>query len=44
MTDSAEWIEAMAYSPDGKMLAVGSHDDKIRVYDAANGYSIIGTC
>ena len=25
----AEWIEAMSYSPDGKHLAVGSHDNNI---------------
>ena len=29
----AEWIEAMSYSPCGKMLAVGSHDNKIYVLD-----------
>ena len=32
ITDSAEWIECMAFSPDQTMLAVGSHDDKIRIY------------
>lgn len=29
----AEWIEAMSYSPCGKMLAVGSHDNMIYVVD-----------
>lgn len=27
-----EWCEAMAYSPDEKFLAIGSHDDSIYVY------------
>lgn len=42
--DSAEWIECMAFSPDGSKLAVGSHDDKIRIYDATADFSLIGTC
>ena len=41
LTDSAEWIECIAFSPDGSKLAVGSHDDKVRVYDVANGFSLI---
>jgi WD40 repeat protein len=40
--DSAEWIEAMAYSPCGKYLAVGSHDNNIYVY-AVEGYTLHGT-
>jgi WD40 repeat protein len=36
--DSQEWIEAMQYSPDGKKLAVGSHDNNIYVYDVAKNY------
>ena len=27
-----EWCEAMQYSPNGKYLAVGSHDNSIYVY------------
>jgi WD40 repeat protein len=34
LTDSLEWIETAEYSPDGKYLAVGSHDTNIYVYDA----------
>jgi hypothetical protein len=26
LTDSDEWIEVAEYSPDGGILAVGSHD------------------
>jgi len=44
IADSGEWIEAMAFSPDGKYLAVGSHDNAIRVYDASEGFSLVGTC
>lgn len=29
---SKEWIECMAYSPDGDRLAVGSHDNNIYIY------------
>lgn len=43
LQDSAEWIEAMAYSPDGSKLAVGSHDNKVYVYDS-DSYSLVGTC
>lgn len=44
LTDSAEWIEVMAFSPDNNWLAVGSHDNNIYVYDANNGFSLTGTC
>ncbi len=42
-TNSTEWIEAMQYSPDGKKLAVGSHDNTIYVYDSSN-YTLLGKC
>lgn len=42
LRDSAEWIEVMDYSPCGKYLAVGSHDDNIYVYKV-DGYKLHGT-
>jgi WD40 repeat protein len=27
-----EWCEVMKYSPDGKFLAVGAHDDTVYIY------------
>jgi WD40 repeat protein len=42
-TDSKEWIEVMVYSPDGSKLAVGSHDNKIYVYETDN-YRLLGKC
>lgn len=42
--DAREWIEVMSYSPDRARLAVGSHDNKIRIYDAENGYALLVTC
>ena len=42
-TNSQEWIEAMQYSPDGKKLACGSHDNTIYIYDA-NSYNLLGKC
>jgi len=44
LTDSDEWIEVMAFSPDNNYLAVGSHDNNIYVYDVNNGFSLTGTC
>ena len=42
--DSKEWIEVMKYSPEQNLLAVGSHDTKIYIYNV-NGdqYSLKGT-
>ena len=37
------WIECMAYSPDGKYLAVGSHDQNVYVYDATANYKLMGS-
>ncbi len=41
--DSKEWIEVIRYSPCGTMLAVGSHDNNIYVYNT-DSYSLIGKC
>jgi len=41
--DSTEWIEVMAFSPDNTMLAVGSHDNNIYVYNTSD-WSLRGTC
>ena len=43
LNDSDEWIEAIAYSPCGSKLAVGSHDNNVYVYDASS-YDLLGTC
>lgn len=42
--DATRWIERMVYSPDGKYLAVGTHDDKVYIYETSLGgdYSFIG--
>jgi len=39
--DSKEWIEVMRYSPCGKFLAVGSHDNSVYVYDVNNAYHLL---
>ena len=43
LTDPDEWIEAMAYSPNGTYLAVGSHDDNVYVYKVEDNYNLHGT-
>jgi WD40 repeat protein len=35
-----EWIECMSYSPDNTMLAVGSHDNNIYIFDATKKYKL----
>jgi len=36
LEDSAEWIQTMAFSPDGSMLAVGSHDNNSYIYNTSD--------
>lgn len=43
LSDSSEWIEVIHYSPDGKTLGVGSHDNNIYLYDVENDYSLKAT-
>jgi len=40
--DAKEWIEAIQYSPCGKYLAVGSHDNCIYIYDES--YKLKAKC
>jgi hypothetical protein len=44
LTDPKRWVEVAEYSPCGNYLAVGSHDTNIYLYDAANGYALLGKC
>ncbi|OQR95137.1 microtubule-associated protein [Achlya hypogyna] len=37
--DAKKWISDVQYSPCGKYLAVGSHDNSIILYDAGNHYT-----
>jgi len=41
---SKEWIEVVKYSPCGKYLGVGSHDNKIYILSVEGGYNVIATC
>ena len=43
LRDSGQWIEVAEYSPDGELLAIGSHDTNIYIYSTAD-YSLIGKC
>ena len=40
LTDQEEWSEVMKYSPDNSMLAIGSHDNNIYVYEVNNDYQL----
>jgi len=38
------WIEVMAYSPNGKYLAIGTHDRVIYILNVEGNYSLSGRC
>ena len=40
MTQPKEWSEVINYSPDQSLLAVGSHDNNIYIYDVINEYKL----
>lgn len=40
LKDAQEWNEVMKYSPCGKYLAVGSHDNHVYIYNVSNNYSL----
>src|SRR5262249_23583109 len=35
------WVTSVAFSPDGKRLASGAHDNTVKVWDAATGQEIL---
>ncbi|MEG4520113.1 MULTISPECIES: WD40 domain-containing protein [unclassified Microcoleus] len=37
LTGHQDWVESVAFSPDGKMLASGSWDRTIALWDVAEG-------
>lgn len=40
--DSTKWITDIKYSPSGELLAMGSFDNKIYIYNTLEGYSLVG--
>ena len=43
-SEAAEWIQTMKYSPDGSVLAVGSHDNFVYLHNTQDGYSLTAKC
>ena len=44
MEDRSQARHCMAYSPDGTLLAVGSNDNIVDIYEVANNYETVGKC
>jgi microtubule-associated protein-like 6 len=40
LKEAQEWSEVIKYSPCGKYMAVGSHDNAIYVYEVAKDYAL----
>ena len=41
LKNAAEWNEVMKYSPCGKYLAVGSHDNHVYIYNVKEDYALL---
>ena len=44
LKEAEEWNEVIKFSPCGKYVAVGSHDNRIYVYDVTANYQLYYTC
>lgn len=44
LKDSQAISHVAEYSPDGALLAVGSSDSNIYVYNVTDDYSLVGVC
>ena len=42
--EAKEWSEVIRYSPEGNLLAVGSHDNNIYIFDVDDDYSLRTKC
>jgi WD40 repeat protein len=40
LTGHKLWVQSVAFSPDGRRLASGSHDNTIKVWDPATGQQL----
>ena len=38
----SDWAQALAFSPDGRRLAVGRYDGTLSLFDAATGKRVCG--
>jgi WD40 repeat protein len=43
LSQPQEWNEVIRYSPCGAYLAVGSHDNKVYIYNVKDKYSLYAT-
>jgi len=42
--DAKEWSEVIRYNPSETLLAVGSHDNNVYIYDVKDDYSLRTKC
>ncbi|WP_448215596.1 hypothetical protein [Endozoicomonas sp. 2B-B] len=40
LSDPKDWVVSVDYNHDGTELAIGTHDDEVRIYDVMNGYTL----
>jgi len=41
LSPQSDWAQALAFSPDGRQLAVGRYDGSVSIYDTVSGRSVL---